>query len=33
MAVQLPNTDSGRHTCGYCDAHVTAEFRRIYGTP
>ena len=32
MAVQLPDSTSDRQTCDYCDAHVTPEFRRIYGT-
>ena len=25
-------TASERSTCDYCEAHVTAEFRRTYGT-
>ncbi len=29
----LPDSDSDRTTCDYCGAHVTAEFRRTYGTP
>lgn len=32
MAVRLPNPDSNRQTCGYCEAHVTQKFRRVYGT-
>ncbi|WP_438267678.1 DUF7563 family protein [Halorussus limi] len=32
MAVQLPDSDSDRTTCDYCEAHVTAHFRRTYGT-
>jgi hypothetical protein len=32
MAVQLPDSDSGRTTCDYCEAHVTADFRRIRST-
>lgn len=32
MAVKLPNSASSRHTCDYCEAHVTADFRRTYGT-
>ncbi|WP_449272229.1 DUF7563 family protein [Halorussus rarus] len=32
MAVQLPDSDSDRSTRDYCGAHVTADFRRTYGT-
>lgn len=32
MAVQLPDANSNPNTCDYCEAHVTAEFRRTYGT-
>lgn len=32
MAVRLPDSTSNRHTCDYCEAHVTAGFRRTYGT-
>ncbi|MFC4550075.1 MULTISPECIES: DUF7563 family protein [Halorussus] len=32
MAVPLHNTDSDRHTCDYCQAHVSRSFRRTYGT-
>ena len=32
MAVQLPDVNSDRHTCDYCGAHVTRNFRRTYGT-
>ncbi|UPV75873.1 hypothetical protein M0R89_07395 [Halorussus limi] len=32
MAVRLPDSDSDRTTCDYCEAHVTAHFRRTYGT-
>jgi hypothetical protein len=32
VAVQLPDTDGDCRTCEFCDAHVTPEFRRSYGT-
>lgn len=32
MAVRLSDSNSDRSTCDYCRAHVTADFRRTYGT-
>jgi hypothetical protein len=32
MAVQLPDTAGYRHRCDFCNSHVTAGFRRSYGT-
>lgn len=32
MAIQLPDASDDCRTCEYCNAHVTPEFRRTYGT-
>lgn len=32
MAVQLPDANDDRRSCNYCQSHVTADFRRTYGT-
>ena len=32
MTVQLPDAPNNPRRCDFCDAHVTAEFRRTYGT-
>lgn len=32
MTVQLPDPSGDLRTCEFCDAHVTSDFRRSYGT-